>query len=305
MTFTFAVAAALTFSQAEPTATPTVLVVPALNSSGEPTELWRKAVAKLRSKPVAMAAKPLSPGEAAWLSLITDRSRAWPAETAELIGNFPAVEAPREVQVIAGNQGAEDAFVHDPYTIAFDVGRLASIYGDPANPANADRIDRFFRHEYTHLLQKRWLALHPFDAKRPIDRAMLDMWSEGLGNYYSLSDKWRSPDGSLTPVARAALARLSPLMVARLAALSCISEPGDEANLTADLSMGSFEDKWGALPVALWLAEESATSPDALREFVRGGPAAVWSLLERRLDAPLARVLDAVRAQDVRCTATP
>lgn len=47
---------------------------------------------------------------------------------------------------------------------------------------------------------------------------------------------------------------------ARLAALSCAPASAAE-KLTADLSRGKFERKWGALPVALWLDEESRRPP--------------------------------------------
>jgi hypothetical protein len=284
-----------------PEETHRVLVTLAVSADGSPTPVWHEAVIRLRGVPVEMRAKPLSEQEKRWLRLIRDRSIRWPAESAAVATNFPGIHGPAQVRVIVGNQAAEDAFVHDADTIAFDVARLTSIYGDASSPANTERIDRFFRHEYAHLLQKRWLAKHPFVAKRPLNRALLGMWSEGIGNYYSLSEKWRLPSGQLSPAARDTLERLAPIVAARLAALSCATDAG-EASLTADLSMGPFDRKWGALPVALWLAEESAGSPTALRDFVAAGPAGVWAVLERHLRPPLTQVIAAAEMQNERCS---
>lgn len=284
-----------------PEETHRVLVTLAVSADGSPTPVWREAVIRLRGVAVEMRAKPLSEQEKRWLRLIRDRSIRWPAESAAVATNFPGIHGPAQVRVIVGNQAAEDAFVHDADTIAFDVGRLTSIYGDASSPANAERIDRFFRHEYAHLLQKRWLAKHPFVAKRPLNRALLGMWSEGIGNYYSLSEKWRLPSGQLSPAARDTLERLAPIVAARLAALSCATDAG-EARLTADLSMGPFDRKWGALPVALWLAEESAASPTALKNFVAAGPDGVWAMLERHLRPPLTQVIAAAEMQNERCS---
>lgn len=86
------------------------------------------------------------------------------------------------------NRGGEDAFTHDPHAIGFDVERLNALYGDAESDRNAVLIDHLFRHEYTHLLQKAWVRDHPLRTDTPLRSALADMWLEGLGNYYSLSD---------------------------------------------------------------------------------------------------------------------
>lgn len=116
------------------------------------------------------------------------------------------------------------------------------------------------------------------------------MWEcskEGLGNLRSLSSRWRESDGSLSSHAHETLDRLGPILVERLAALATAS-PESSATLLAGLSTGPFEHKWGALPVALWLAAEEAVDPGALAELVAGGPKAVLSLARRHLPPELA-----------------
>src|SRR5262249_40728843 len=99
--------------------------------------------------------------------------------------------------------------------------------------------------------------------------------------------------------AAVALTELEPRFVARLTALSCSSGDAEPA-LRAGLSSGPFAQKWGALPVALWLA---ADGPDALRRFVESGPASGWDLADRPLDAALRRTL--AEAKQVAATCGP
>ena len=234
--------------------------------------------------------QPLSADEQKWAELIRARLERWESEIPALARVFEPVEGPEVAQVTIGNRGGEDAFTPNAVTIEFDVGKLQANYGDAVRAENVERIDRFFRHEYTHLLQKAWLVTHPYRADTPLRAALLDIWLEGLGNYYSLSSKW-SPGSEAT---QRALHELEPRFVARLAALACASSDRAAA-LTADLSMGRFDQKWGALPAALWL--NAAQSPDALRAFVLRGPDGVWHLAEQHLGAviPEIRRLDCGR----------
>ena len=57
------------------------------------------------------------------------------------------------------------------------------------------------------------------------------------------------------------------------------------------LSSGSFAKKWGALPVALWLAQEAKGDGRRLRWWVRAGSDGVLDLARDRLDAGLASEL--------------
>ena len=77
-------------------------------------------------------------------------------------------------------------------TIGFDLSALHAEYGSATEPGNADRIDRLFRHEYAHLMQKSWLAAHPYSPRSPLEHALFDIWLEGLGTWHSLSEPWRA-----------------------------------------------------------------------------------------------------------------
>jgi hypothetical protein len=241
----------------------------------------------------ASAPKPLTEPERAWRALLEERAARF--DPTELDALFAPVPPPAFVCIAIGNRGAEDAFTHDATTMGFDVSRLQAEYGDAAQ--NTDRVDRFLRHEYVHLLQKAWLAEHPYPAGTPLRTALLGIWTEGLGNYYSLSSRWR---GASSEPARAALERLHPRLVERLAALACA--PRDRAAaLLADLSMGKFEEKWGALPAALWLEAEAARSDAALRDFVLAGPDGIWRIAERHLTAEHRAKLREIRALSAAC----
>lgn len=280
-------------------------VVTAVTPEGAPTELWLDLVRRLRSSESAVSAatavrRPLADGELAWERLIRSRVEAWQARRAELARPFQPVALPGSIRIVLGNRGAEDAFTHDPRTIGLDLSRLVSEYGAAASAENRERIDRFFAHEFTYLLQKAWLAERPLRTGKPYARAELGMWLEGLGNYYSLSGKWRSTHGIASPAARAALAELEPVLVAHMAALACASEE-DAAPLLGTLSMGPFTRKWGALPVALWLEAEASADTDALTRFVQMGPTGVHDFVRHHLPPTLAADLDRARTRAAAC----
>src|SRR5262249_21339069 len=122
---------------------------------------------------------------------------------------------------------------------------------------------------------------------------------EGMGNYYSLSANWKSIDGHPSAQANEALRVLEPRFVTRMAAISCA--PADDApKLFENLSSGRSDQKWGALPVALWLDMERS-NPDFLREYVVNGPESVWKLAARHIDPTLRPQLEEIRALQTIC----
>lgn len=302
-------AAVLVFGSALVSAAPDdagVAVRVGVTDEGTLTPEWsamlRERLATDAYATVADSRRPLSAAERAWLDLVRERAAGWPRERAALDRPFAPAVAPPRVSVVVGNRAApgDDAFTHDAQTIGFDLGELQSAYGDAGRPENADRIDRFFRHEYTHVLQRAWLDAHPWPLATPIDSALVETWKEGLGNLHSLSARWRAAGGGHSTAAREALAELEPRFVARLAALACAT-PESAARLTSDLSRGRFDRKWGALPVALWLATEPGDPVEAQRAFVAAGPAGVWDLADRRLPPALAHALREARDAAERC----
>jgi hypothetical protein len=244
--------------------------------------------------------RQLTAADQAWAHLIRSRVTLWEGETSTVARPYRPVRGPDTVVIVLGNRGASDAFTHDATTIGFDLAALHEAYGDATQPANLDRIDRLFRHEYAHLMQKAWMARTPFDPVGPIDSALLDIWLEGLGNYLSMSRDWRALAGHPSARASETLRRLEPRFVARVAALTCAA-PGTADPLMADLSSGSFTAKWGALPAALWLEAEASVDPDALRAFVVAGPTGVWDLAQRHLGEDAVEILREARQAALLC----
>lgn len=278
--------------RAEPagSATP-ILVSVGVGPDGRVEPPWRDAIAIWHRggtlDSVLAAARPLSAVERAWADSVRARAEAWSASTDSLRLPFEGIAAPQRVVVVVGNVGGQDAFTPNDSTVAFDVERLSSLYGVPGEGENPARIDRFFAHEFTHLLHRAWRRQHPVRLETALDRALWDCLVEGLGNYRSLSSRWVGPGGSLTPHALTVLDRLAPVFVERLAALAH-ADSAEEARLTADLSMGAFDRKWGALPTALWLAAEAEGDERRLRRWVAAGPRGILELARTHLPDSLA-----------------
>ncbi len=128
-----------------------------------------------------------------------------------------------------------------------------------------------------------WRIEHRVPRDTPLERALWTCFHEGLGNYRSLSEKWRTPEGALTDHARAALARLEPIFVEKMAALTLASNAAQEEQLLAGIDRGRFDQKWGAVTVALWLADEARGDDRNLKAWVNAGPAGVLTLARRHL----------------------
>ena len=109
-------------------------------------------------------------------------------------------------------------------------------------------------------------------------------------------------DGGYSPVTAQTLQRLEPIFVERLEA-SVSASPEEEVELRRGISMGKFDEKWGSLPVALWLRSEAKVrgERETLEAMIRLGPDGVLPLalryaapeLRRRLEV-LAKTADSV-----------
>lgn len=283
---------------------PVLSVVEGFTDSGGATDQWlamlRKRLPDARFDSVSRIRKALSPDEAQWAALIRSRVSSWERELPGLAEPFQPIAPPTRVSIVMGNRGGNDGFTHDPTTIGFDLAALRAEYGEATTVGKPDLIDRLFRHEYTHLIQKAWWPSHPYDMSTPLRYALAEIWAEGIGNYYSMSDKWRVANGKQSDATAEALQVLEPRFVARLAALSCTTPERAKA-LTADLSWGRFDRKWGAITPALWLEAEASASDQAMRRFIAAGPDGVWELAARHLPEPLRATLAEARAAGERC----
>jgi hypothetical protein len=285
---------------------PDIRVVVAVDADGRATADWLRLLrARLSDVPYDSASRivrPIAQAEQGWIELIESRVPAWEQELSKLAVTFAPAEPPARVTIFLGNRGAHDAFTHDPQTIGFDLSALVAQYGSAGDAVNVERIDRLFRHEYVHLLQKAWMSTHHYEANTPLRAALWEIWTEGLGNYYSLSKRWRVARGQYSAAAESTLARLEPRFVARLAAIARADSSRARA-LVSDLSWGRFDEKWGAITPALWLDLEMSESPRALRDFVLAGPDGVWDLAARHLPHALQQTLSELRAAAERCGA--
>ncbi len=260
------------------------------SEDGAVTPEWIEALRYLRHQTDISAAqfgqKVLTDEDTGWANLIKTKLPGWAAMADSLAIPFGAITPPGTVTILLGNQGGEDAFLYKDSTICFDLHKLHHEYGDALTAINIDRIDRFFAHEFTHVLHKAWRKQHPLDLDSPLDAALWNCLTEGLGNYRSLSDKWVTENGALAEHAKTVLSRLQPVFVQRISALR---HAGDEeaANLMEGLSMGPFEQKWGALTVALWLAQEAQGDDANLQKWVEAGPEGILTLAQKYLPEEL------------------
>jgi hypothetical protein len=257
-----------------------------VTDAGRLTAEWINAIADRHPKEeidrIAKEARPFSPSEHAWLDLIRKKSARWSQSTPNLRLPFPATPAPSKVVILVGNRGGDDGFTYEKSTIAFDVSSLVANFGEVSSDGNLDRLHRLFAHEYTHLLHKAWLDQHPLTLATPLERALWECLYEGIGNYRSLSEKWVSANGELTDLGRSTLKELTPVFVARMERLAS-AKLTEEKELRAGLSSGPFNKKWGALPVALWLAQEARGDDSRLSSWIDRGPAAVLELAMKYL----------------------
>lgn len=273
--------------KSQDTSPPVVLVVkPGITQEGMATPAWREAIHARHTEEALsrIAATPgrFSPDESLWADLIRQKALTWPAQIDSLRIPFPGITPPDTLIILLGNQGGEDAFLSPALKICFDLNKLHRQYGPASDRANHDRIDRFFAHELTHVLHKIWQQNHELEFNSPFDYALWECLTEGLGNYRSLSGKWLRGKGELSSHAQETLQRLQPIFVERISALQHAGETEAETLLTG-LSSGAFDQKWGALTVALWLAQEAKGDDRNLRKWVEAGPTGVLVLARKYL----------------------
>lgn len=290
---TFIIDTTPTYSQETRSTSPfpvALIVKLGMAEDGAVTSEWIEAIRQRHDEEALSAIqaskKILSEEEALWAGLIKRKVPSWLAMIDSLQIPFQAVTPPDTVAILLGNLGGEDAFVNADTTICYDLSKLHSYYGSAATTANSNRIDRFFAHEFTHVLHKAWRKKHGLKLQSPFEFALWECLTEGLGNYRSLSDKWTLAGGKLTPYAQEVLARLQPIFVERLSALEHAND-ADAKPLLKGLSMGPFDQKWGALTVALWLAQEAKGDDHNLQPWVEAGLAGVLKLAQKYLPEDL------------------
>ena len=158
-------------------------------------------------------------------------------------------------------------------------------YGSAKRAKNESRVNRLLAHEDTHLLSKEWARQTEQNLKTYKDSILWECMFEGLGMYRSMSDKWFPKKDSLSMVASKTFETLYPIFTERLIAIETSDSlsKADKIKLHKNLSRGSMKKKWGALPVAVWLAMESNGNDKNLIPWVKMGPKALIPLAKKHL----------------------
>src|SRR5262245_33635889 len=128
---------------------------------GVASDGWKAAIAARGEGERSWERRPLTPAESEWLALVRAGLPAWEERLPALAVPFEGVAPPRTVVLLVGNQNGEDAFVLGGDTVHLDLAALLGHYGAASEPENAARLERFFAHEYTHVLHTRWERAHP------------------------------------------------------------------------------------------------------------------------------------------------
>ncbi len=255
----------------------------AVSKDGTSTQFWMEAI-RNRVSPDAFLVisnrkKKLSPQEKAWIVHIRNVLPSFQKTLPQLNIPFESIGPLNAVTVVLGNQGGSDGFTCSLEHICLDLSQWVASYGQPITPEDADRTVRILSHEYTHLLTKLHLGIHPYNPTTNLERAFLDLYVEGLGHFYSLSQKWVSSNGDLTDQAKDQIQQLETELVDRLLTLKK-NEQIKYAQMTEGMNDGSFEKKWGALPVSLWLSKETGRDPSKLQSWVNRGPQGIFDLIQ-------------------------
>jgi hypothetical protein len=253
---------------------------------GRPTPLWIEAIRNRNTDEAISIIKANSlhftAPEKEWLALFKVQVPKWAETINKLKIPCKHIPSPETVTVLFGNQGGDDGFTHGTSIICLDLSSWAQNYGPASDPRSVGRVHRILSHEFTHLMSHARAELYPSDLSTPLCRALFTMYFEGLGNYYSLSEKWYAPPVGLSEQSLKVLEDLVPTFVDRLLKLKHAT-PGQEQSLREGLSAGPFRKKWGVLPIALWLKKETENDLMKLREWVQAGPCGVLDLARKHL----------------------
>ena len=250
---------------------------------------WKDALTNRLSKKnldsISKVKKPLTIEENDWHQLIKSRADQWVLNRDSLQVPFSGRKIKDTTYVLLGNQGGDDAFSYQDQTVCFDLTALQKAYGSAKKKVNTNRIDRIFAHEYTHLLSKEWAKKNNQKLETYKDRILWECMYEGVGMYRSMSAKWFPEGDSLSEISAKTFETLYPIFTERLTTIETsknLSEE-DQIRLHKNLSRGSMKKKWGALPVAVWLAMEADGDDKNLIPWINMGPKALIPLAKKHL----------------------
>ncbi len=243
----------------------------------------RKIASELDS--LCKVVNPISKEEQDWLELIDSKSKVWNTFRDSIKVPFQNIKLKDTIYVLLGYRSGDDAFTYKDQTVCLDLTALHRAYGSAKNLENDNRIDRLFAHEFTHLLSKKWAKNNELKLNTFKDDILWECLYEGLGMYRSMSSKWYPIGDSLSHTSKNTFEVLYPKFTEKIIKVS--TQPNltieEEKELHANLSRGSMKKKWGALPVAVWLALEAKGNDENLVKWVNKGPDAIIPLAEKYL----------------------
>ncbi len=250
---------------------------------------WRNVLANRKNASIldslSNVIKQITKEEQDWINLIESKTNKWNAFRDSLKVPFQNIKLNDTISILLGYQGGDDAFTYNNKTICLDVNALNKAYGSAKKSVNNNRIDRIFAHEFTHLLHKQWAKKNNLKLDTFKDQILWECVTEGFGMYRSMSPKWFPTGDSLSLTSKNTFKKLYPIFTEKIIKVSTQSNltPEEENDLHANLSRGSMKKKWGALPVAVWLALEAKGNDENLIKWVNKGPDAIIQLAEKHL----------------------
>ena len=239
---------------------------------------------------VRMSPRALSGDDTQWISAIRSGAPSWIKDIGRLDAPFGADRPPVVLAVVVGNGGGDDAFSTPPNLIAFDLAALGNTYGavDPA--ALPTLVGRLLSREYMRLRLNAYLAGNgwapDWAAKDPFLAALRNLYVQGLSTLRGIEGdpRWLTADNSLTPEAKKVLVDLQPVVVERLKGLAAKPSPQVANGWLHDMSQGPFERRWGALPIALWLATDTGYDAGRIAAWIGGKPDGLLQLAAGQAD---------------------
>lgn len=148
-----------------------------------------------------------------WMELIRSKEEKWSRFLDSLAVAFNHVVIPDTIYIYLGHSGVDDGFTYQLNTVCFDLTALQDNYGAATLPENTERIDRFFAHEFTHLLHKSWAKNKGLELKTFRDSILWECIYEGIGMYRSLTKKWLPANGVLPAITKQTMDELTPVFV--------------------------------------------------------------------------------------------
>lgn len=277
----------------------TLIIRPAIEK-GHISADWKAALKSRMIKEyidsLSVIKKVFTNEEKDWLRLINSKAQLWNSFRDSLAIPFSNITLNDTIYILLGCGGADDGFTYQLNTVCFDLTALQQNYGDAALKENDNRMDRLFAHEYTHLLHKKWAVRKNLSLATFRDSILWECIYEGIGMYRSLNPGWLPANDILPAIITTTLKELYPVFTNRMIAIYTLSSAsnGEKQKLNANLSRGPVNKKWGALPVAIWLALEAKGDHRKLIKWIEMGPAGIMILALKYLDEKNSTELKAV-----------